>query len=207
MKEADLRFKDYISDAALWIDYLENDERFSEVIVLGHSEGALVGMVAAQDHPVSKFISLAGVAKPANIVIRKQLENLPLSIQQKAIPILSKLEDGERVEDIPDELYSLFRPDVQPYLMSWFKYDPQKELAKLEIPILVIQGTTDIQVDVNNVALLIEANERAQGEIIEGMNHILKNSELDRQKNLLTYNDPDLPLSDGLIDVLTRFIR
>ena len=204
--ESELRFNDYIDDAALWIDYLNNDDRFNEVMVLGHSEGSLIGMVASQNHAVTKFISLAGVGEPANKIIRQQLEKLPSEIQQQANPILEKLETGGQVDDVPMPLYSLFRPDVQPYLISWFKYDPKEELAKLKIPILILQGTSDIQVDVSNAEFLGAANERAKVEIIEGMNHVLKQSELDQQSNLLTYNNPDLPLSDGVIEILTRFI-
>ncbi|MCJ7811753.1 alpha/beta hydrolase, partial [bacterium] len=104
-------------------------------------------------------------------------------------------------------LNSLLRPSVQPYLISWFKYDPQKEIAKLEIPVLIIQGTTDIQVSVQDAEQLTSANQRAVKQIITGMNHIMKEAELDRVLNIQTYNQPDLPLKTELIKVIVGFIN
>jgi alpha/beta superfamily hydrolase len=46
ISEADLRFEDFIEDARDWIGLLIKDKRFSEVIVIGHSEGSLIGMVS-----------------------------------------------------------------------------------------------------------------------------------------------------------------
>ena len=104
-------------------------------------------------------------------------------------------------------LYSLFRPSVQPYMISWFKYDPQKEIAKLDIPILIIQGTTDIQVSISDADKLALGNKKSQKIIIEGMNHILKDADANRQKNIETYSIPDLPLNKELIRIIVNFIE
>jgi hypothetical protein len=104
-------------------------------------------------------------------------------------------------------LHSLFRPSVQPYLISWFKYDPQKEIAKLKKPILIIQGTTDIQVSTDDAKMLAEGNRGAEKKIIKGMNHIFKESELDRVKNIQTYNQPELPIKPDLTEAIVGFIR
>jgi fermentation-respiration switch protein FrsA (DUF1100 family) len=103
-------------------------------------------------------------------------------------------------------LYSLFRPSVQPYLISWFKYDPAKELAKLRIPVLIIQGTTDIQVRKEDAKILSEANPKAEIKIIKGMNHIFKEAGLDRMKNIETYNQPELQIKQELVEVITDFV-
>ena len=47
--EYSMRFEDGIKDARGWIDYLSKDKRISGIYVLGHSEGALVGMAASVD--------------------------------------------------------------------------------------------------------------------------------------------------------------
>lgn len=207
LSEKNLSFENYIEDAKDWVSLLKKDSRFSKIIIIGHSEGSLIGMIVSQEKYVSKFISLAGSGIPAGEIIRKQIKAQAPTIAKQTLPIIEKLENGKTVDSIPQMLYSIFRPSVQPYLISWFKYDPSKEISKLKKPVLIIQGTTDIQVDVSNAKKLAEANNNAELTIIKGMNHILKKVELDRQKNLETYNNPDLPLKKGLIQMITDFIK
>lgn len=205
--ESELRFDDFINDVVLWVDLLKMDSRFSEVIVIGHSEGSLIGMVAAQNTKVAKFISIAGAGFPASEVIRTQLKDQPKFVTEQALPILEKLEQSETLDSVPQMLQLLFRPSVQPYLISWFAYNPQEEISKLRCPVLLVQGTTDIQISVKDAEVLLKSNTNAEKLIIDGMNHILKSSELDRAKNIETYSNPDLPLIDGLMEEVANFIK
>ncbi len=207
LKENDLRFENYIDDAKQWVELLKNDIRFNQVVVIGHSEGSLIGMIASQQTNVDKYISVAGVGRPAADILRTQLAGQPSVVLDTALPIIDKLEKGDTITEVPQMLNSLFRPSVQPYIISWFRYDPQIEIAKLKISVLIIQGNTDIQVTVSEAKLLKEANPKAELEIIDGMNHILKEVEMDRQKNIQTYSQPDLPLEEGLIDIIFEFIN
>lgn len=207
LKEIDLRFENYVEDVEEWVELLKKDSRFSDIHLLGHSEGSLIGMIAAQKGNVTKFISIAGVGSPAGEILREQLKAQPPMVLQMASPFIEKMERGETVDDVPQMLQSLFRPIVQPYMISWLKYDPQKEIAKLNMPVLIVQGTTDIQVTVSEADKLANANKKATKQIIEGMNHILKAADIDRQKNLQTYSMPDLPLKEGLVDIIAAFIR
>ena len=206
VNESDLRFEIYVEDAIEWVEWLQKDGRFSEIYILGHSEGSLIGMIAAQEKEVKKFISVAGIGSPAGEILREQLNAQSSMALELALPYLEKLEKGETIEEVPKMLYSLFRPSVQPYMISWLKYDPSKEIAKLKKPVLIVQGTTDIQVPVSEAEKLAAANKQAEVRIIEGMNHVLKESEPDRQKNLQTYTNPTLPLKKGLIDAIVEFI-
>ncbi|WP_197088647.1 alpha/beta hydrolase [Rufibacter radiotolerans] len=49
ISEADLRFDQYAQDATAWAQKLKQDKRLSKVIILGHSEGSLIGMIAARE--------------------------------------------------------------------------------------------------------------------------------------------------------------
>lgn len=207
LKESDLRFEHYVEDVKAWIELIKVDKRFSEIIILGHSEGSLIGMIAAQKSAVKKFISVAGPGIPAGDIIREQLKAQPPFVLSQSLPIIAKLENGETVDEVPQMLNSLFRPSVQPYMVSWFKYNPQIEIAKLDKPILVIQGTTDIQVSVSDADKLNEANSKSQKFIIEGMNHVLKEAEANRQKNIQTYSMPNLPLKTELAEAVVKFIK
>jgi len=207
LMENDLHFENYIKDAEGWIDLLKHDTRFGDIIVIGHSEGSLIGMIASQKKNVAKFISIAGIGQSADKTIREQLKSQPATVLAQASPILDKLVQGETVENVPSMLNSLFRLSVQPYMISWFKYDPGKEISKLKKPVLIVQGTTDIQVTVDDAEKLAEANPKAEKQIIEGMNHILKTADMDRQKNIATYSQPDLPIKTELVKVIVEFIN
>ena len=206
LKESDLRFENYIEDAKGWIKFLKHNKGFDQIIVIGHSEGSLIGMIASQQKDVDKFISIAGVGQSADKIIREQLKAQSAIVLEKSLPILNKLIQGKTVENVPPMLNSLFRLSVQPYMISWFKYDPQKEIAKLKKSVLIIQGSTDIQVSVKDAEKLAKANKEAEKKIIKGMNHILKEAKLDRQKNIQTYNQPELPLKSELIKIIVDFI-
>lgn len=206
--ENNLRFETYIDDAVAWINFLKTDKRFSKIIVLGHSEGSLIGMCAVQQTSVTGLISVAGVAQPADIVLKEQLKGkLSDALTDASNSILDSLHSGKTVSNVPPDLISLYRASVQPYLISYIKYDPSAEIGKLKIPILLVQGTTDIQVKPEQVKLLFAAKPDAKVLILENMNHILKECESDYQKNVATYTNPELPLKAGLVEGLVEFIK
>ena len=207
VKESDLRFENYFNDAKDWINYLRNEAKFNTIVVIGHSEGSLIGMIASQNPNVSKFISVAGAGQCADKIIREQLKNQPPAISIAVNSILDNLAKGKTVDNTPVELNSLFRQSVQSYMISWIKYDPQKEITKLKIPILLLQGTTDIQVSIDDAKRLARAQPKAKLLIVEGMNHILKQAPSDRQLNIATYSDPNLPLKKELSNAILSFIK
>ena len=208
IKEEDLRFENYIDDAESWIEFLKKDKRFNQIIIAGHSEGSLIGMIASLNKNTGKFISVAGAGKPAGNVLKMQLESQNEYVKTESYTIIEELEKANIVKDVPVILNSLFRLSVQPYLISWFKYNPKEEIKKLKnIPVLIIQGTTDIQVTVEDAEKLHNSNPNSKLEIIEGMNHILKEAPLNRELNIETYNNEDLPIKSELMDIIVNFIK
>ena len=71
---------------------------------------------------------------------------------------------------------------------------------------MLVHGTTDIQLELSEAKLLSEGNPKAELKIIEGMNHILKTADEAYLPNLQTYSNPDLPIADGLTELLAGFI-
>lgn len=207
LNESMMQFDTYIQDTKDWIELLKEMGEFSKIIVLGHSEGSLIGMIASQMESVDKYISVAGAGEPAAKILQEQLKAQPSFIWEQSSPILNNLEIGKKVDSVPQFLYAIFRPSVQPYLISWFKYNPQEELSKLDKPILILQGTTDIQVDISQADKLEAANPISKKKVIDGMNHVLKESVADKNQNLQTYSNPVLPLKKGLVDIIASFIN
>jgi pimeloyl-ACP methyl ester carboxylesterase len=206
--ESDITIDVYINDVILWINKLKQDKRFKGIIIMGHSEGSLIGMIAAEKTSIAKYISLAGSGRPADVILHEQLQKqLPPQMLQESDVVMDSLKAGHTVKKFNPLLASLYRASVQPYMISWLKYDPAAEIKKLKIPVLLIQGTTDIQVSVEDAKLLSAAKPDAKLMLIENMNHILKEAEADRQKNVATYTNPDLPLKSELMKGICDFIN
>lgn len=202
--ESELRFDNYVNDAEQWIALLRNDKRFSDIIIIGHSEGSLIGMIAGRK--ADKFISIAGAGQPADKILKVQLSSQPKMVQDMMFPIIDSLKAGKKVENINPALSSLFRPGVQPYLISWFAYDPREEIKKLKLPILILQGTNDIQVTQDDARSLNAANPNSKLVMIESMNHVLRKVAGDRQENIATYNNSATPIDETLVKSITAFI-
>lgn len=206
--EKDLRFDIYVDDVVEWINMIKKDKRFSLIFLLGHSEGSLIGIVASQKTRTDGLISVAGAGKSADKILKDQLKGkISQQLYDESNTILDSLKAGYLVKKVNPMLLTLYRPSVQPYMISWLKYDPAIEIQKLKIPVLIVQGTTDLQVSVEDAKLLSASKTDARLIIIENMNHIMKESDSDRQKNMATYSNPELPLKSGLTDEMVKFIK
>lgn len=203
--EADLRFEDYINDARSWIEWLKKDKRFSKVFVAGHSEGSLIGMIAA-NNTAHGFISISGAGRSADKILKEQLAAQPPFVKDSCFPIIDSLVLGKTVANVPKMLFALFRPSLQPYLISWFHYDPQTEIKKLTIPVLILQGTNDLQITEEDANLLARSNTNARMTLIKNMNHIFRIVEGDKKENLATYITPTLPISEELVNNISEFV-
>lgn len=207
MKEENMRFEHSIQDATGWVQQLKGDKRFSKIVIAGHSEGSLVGMVAAQESNASGYISLAGAGRNITEVLKEQLKTLPEQLRTTAYADLDSLRDGLRVQKPHIMLMNLFRPSVQPYMISWMKYDPAVELKKFKGPVLLIQGKRDGQVAVSEAELLKAARPDAALLRFDNMTHVLKDAaDATPQANLKTYKDPTQPLTSGLAKAIADFV-
>ena len=208
LREADLRFDDYVGDAAAWIRALKADRRFTSVSVAGHSEGSLVGMLAAASAGADGYVSIAGAGRPIGEVLHEQLaRQLPPDLLGKADTAIARLSRGERDDSAPPRLWMIFRASVQGYLISWMKHDPARDLAALTIPVLIVQGTTDIQVDTTDAQRLAAGDPAAHLLLIRGMNHVLKMVPADPAKQAASYGDPSLPVAPALVDAIAGLVK
>jgi len=205
--EGEVDFEVFIQDAAAWVARLERDPRFSSVGVVGHSEGSLIGMVAAGRAGTDAYVSIAGAGKPLYQTILDQLRARAPELVADATEIMTTLRRGQAVAEVRPELESLFRPSVQPFLISLFRYDPGVEISRLEIPVLIVNGSHDLQASVEEAHLLAAARPEAGLRIIEGVNHVLKRAPADPQGNFATYGDPSLPLDQELLEAVGGFLR
>jgi len=207
VSESTLSVTTYSEDARGWISRYRGDPRFSAIVLVGHSEGALIGTLAAERAPVDGLVLLAAAGRPISQVLREQLgRQLTPDLMARSDSILAQLARGLSVDEVPSDLWSLYRPSVQPYLRSWLPLDPADELKRVSAPVMVVQGTTDAQVSLEDVNRLVAARPDAVKLVIRDMNHVLKIASADLDSQRRAYVDSTLALAPGLAARVTDFV-
>jgi alpha-beta hydrolase superfamily lysophospholipase len=205
----DQLFDTLATDAAAWVRRYRGDNRFNRIIVLGHSEGALVGLLAMLQANADAYVSLEGPARRQDLVLRDHLVAGQLSPSLLALSdtIMAALVAGRTYAPVPQELAGLFRPAVQPYLTSLYRYSAAEEIRKLKVPCLIVHGSSDFQEAPAETVLLKAANPACEVLEVEGMNHVLKKTPSGRAEQMASYYDPSLPLTPGLVEGVVAFVQ
>ena len=190
----------------------EQDIRLStydRVVVVGHSEGAKIGtMASAGNSRVTGLVLLAGAGRPTDEILKAQIRQTSPMVLGSVSSIIDTLKTGRKVEQVPQMLYALFRPSVQPYLISDFAVDPVTVLRGVDVPVLIIQGDKDLQIGVEDARLLQEARPDAELVIIPNMNHVLKPcASTDMAVQMETYVKPDLRIEPQVACEIADFIE
>jgi pimeloyl-ACP methyl ester carboxylesterase len=209
LKPETMVFDHYVADAVGIISQLQADKRFSGVIVAGHSEGSLVGMLAATQTGAKGFISMAGAGRNIADVMKEQgrMAGNPVAIQAEVDGALDSLRAGLPVHPRNPLLKAQLSPQNQPFMMSWMAYDPVVVVKAYKRPVLIIQGKKDLQVALADAEALKAARPDAKLVLFDQMNHILKNVEsTDKVANFNTYKNPKLPLTPGLVPAIIQFV-
>lgn len=206
-KVQDFRFDLEIADAARWVEVLREDERVGNVVFAGHSQGSLTAILASRTAPVDGFVSLAGAGRPAGQLLHEQLAD-DLTPEQLAEldAAIEKLESGELAGSLTPPLDQILPVSVQPYLISWLKYDPKVEIASMTAPTLLVQGEVDIQVSVLDAELLHEGLPSAELLLIGDMCHVLKQATASPFSQQKAYQDPSVPLAPELVPAVSAFV-
>jgi pimeloyl-ACP methyl ester carboxylesterase len=191
-----------------WVDTMREDPRFSAIAIAGHSQGSLSAILAAETRDVA-VVSLAGAGRPIGDVLREQLapklDAEQLSTLDEA---LAKLERGELAGPLPAPLNQILDESIQPYFISWMKYDPRAEIAKLSTPALILQGRTDVQVSERDAELLAEGKADAELRFVDDMGHMLRRATVkDATKQRARYEKPDLPLHPAVVSTIGAFVH
>lgn len=199
-----ITFDDFVSDAIVIIDFFES--KYNSIVIAGHSQGSLVGLLSIKEG-VSGFISLSGAGRTIDMVIEDQISKTAPMLLEDTKKIFKILRSGKITEDFPLPLYSLFNIEIQPFMISWMQYDPKKIIAKIPIPSLIINGDNDLQVDEKEAKLLYNSAQNSEILIVKNMNHVLVEIEGDELKNVKSYNNAELKISEIVIEKMVEFIE
>lgn len=199
-------FDDFVTDAVSIIDYFKNSKKFNKIYIAGHSQGSLVGLLAAKGK-ADGFISLAGAGQSIDLVITEQIEKTAPMFTKDAKRLFGILKKGKTTSEYPAALNSIFNKELQPFIANWMSYNPQKELKKLDMPILIINGTKDLQVSESEAQLLKTAVPKSTLVIIKNMNHVLVTIEGGDLENSKSYNEASRKISPKLFESILSFIN
>ncbi|WP_344695687.1 alpha/beta hydrolase [Sphingomonas rosea] len=203
---------DYAGDVANWVGTIRKQTGAKCVWVLGHSEGSLVALAAAQKPAgVCGIVSMSGAGRKLGDVMREQFRANPANapILEPALKAIAALEAGRDVSpaDLPGPLPRVFAPQVQGYYKDLLSYDPAKLAASVKLPLLIVQGETDLQTKVTDAKALAAAQPKAKLVLVPGVNHVLKVAPLDQAANIATYADPSLPVAPEIVDAVATFVK
>jgi pimeloyl-ACP methyl ester carboxylesterase len=204
---------DYAADAHAWVASVRKATGAPCTWLLGHSEGGLIALAAAQrSDGICGVITVSGPGRKLGDVIREQLRANPANapILDVALATLAKVEVGESVDSstLPAALQPLFYNDAQPFLRDLLSQDPAQLASSLKSPLLIVQGDRDIQVTVADAKALAARQPKAKLAILPGVNHVLKVPAADtRDANLATYADAGLAIAPAVVDAVASFVK
>lgn len=204
--DPNIKFDDFVSDAMDVVQYFKSKQKFKNIYIIGHSQGSLIGMLASQQD-VNGFISIAGAGQSIDAVIIEQVEKTAPMFTEDTKRVFDLLRSGKTTTDYPQALTSIFDSSLQEFMMSWMKYDPAVVIKKLDLPVLIVNGTKDLQVSVAEAQLLHEASKTSELVVIDKMNHVLFIIHGDAQENAKSYNDSRGKVSEELITRIVDFIK
>jgi len=202
--DKNIRFDDFVTDAKSVVNHFKPS--YKSIIIAGHSQGSLVGLLATEVG-VDGFISLAGAANSIDQIILEQISKTAPYFIADTKRVLEVLKSGQTTTDFPQPLSSMFNLEIQPFMINWMQYNPKELIKDLEIPVLILNGTKDLQVNSTEAQLLKEAKEDAELFIIENMNHLLFEINGDDLVNSKSYNDKTYPVMPEVIERIVDFIQ
>ena len=200
-----IKFEDFVTDVQAIVKFFAKSDSFSQLILIGHSQGSLVAFLADSED-VNAIVSISGAGQSMDKVLLEQITKIAPGLSDEAEETLKILKSGQTTSNYPQPLQSVFNYDLQPFMISWMKYEPKLIISQIERPILIINGTKDLQVSVEEANTLAEAAPNSKLHIIEGMNHIMFTIEGDDLVNSKSYNESSHPINSELIDIIQKFI-
>ncbi|GGH00730.1 alpha/beta hydrolase [Polaribacter pacificus] len=197
-------FTDFVNDAKKVVQHFKKDPRFTKIILIGHSQGSLVAMLASEN--TDGFISIAGPGESIDQTMIKQISKQNANLGTYAAKHFKELKETGTIKTVNPFLMTVFAKQNFAFLNSWAVFNPSEEIKKIKIPTLILQGTKDLQVVAEDAQQLHNSKSNASLVYVENMNHVLKEITEDAD-NLKSYYSAAYPLSKELIETIVAFIK
>jgi uncharacterized protein len=126
------------------------DIQTDAIAVVGHSEGAVHAMSLGTDPAVAAVVLLAGFCRPGEDALRWQAKSISGSLPTPVRRLLRAL-GNRQLARIKKSTKDVVRIAGVPINARWmrelFDHDPRLAVANIQVPILAITGSKDLQVD------------------------------------------------------------
>lgn len=218
-------FNDYINDVDAVVDLLGNLSNVADVFIVGHSEGAwLASEVARKRDDLAGVVLLAGAGYPYFDTVKRQIaaqcdagaavglfdfevkERTMKALDDLYQAVLNDTDYSLAAYELPAEIEQLMLPFVgQRFILKeWFTADPAQVLSEIKVPVLIMQGTADLQVQTADAYALADALPEEQRDlyIFDGLDHVLKMT----YGEPLSYTDPERRVDRKLLSILGDWI-
>lgn len=218
---------DLIDDAGAAVRFLKNHPRVDEgrVIILGHSEGAMLAPAVYQQLPVAGLILLAGAAEASKDLLPRQFAMAIKEIEATKglkgwlfrvlkVPKKARKQNQSLMEKVMTSTKPVMRIKGAKLNAKWLReqmeFNVCDYLKETHCPVLAITGDKDIQVPPDHAKSIAEM---VPGELewymIPDMNHILRKYEKDhtmlglmKEYKLML----DQPLDKELLEKLKKWV-
>jgi len=152
---------------------------------------------------------MSGTGRPIMTVLREQIsKQLPPEEIVKWDSASARYLRGEDPGDVHPGLRSLLLPTNRRFMQSWTKYNPTAEIAKVKVPVLIIQGGRDIQVSEADARDLKAAQPAAKLLVIPAANHVFRATATDdRFAQAKLYTDPTIPVVPEVTPAIVEWIN
>ena len=200
-------------DAQAGIDYLKGLKKFGKIGIIGHSEGGLIGYMLAAGGKADFVVSLAGPVLQGDSVLRMQNRDILTTAGldkenvEKYATALNRIFQykisGQKMKfsDKPEVLVPMLTTDInlmpelkknlvetvkmidQPWLISYLKYNPTDDIAKIKCSVMILNGEKDTQL---NCTANLQAAEKLFPKVTKaksifksypGLNHLFQPAE------------------------------
>ncbi|MBA3645490.1 MAG: alpha/beta fold hydrolase [Gemmatimonadaceae bacterium] len=209
---ANTSWDDFVNDVTAGAKQLSSDARFSRVVLLGHSEGAGLALEAAnRGAQASAIIMASGAGRKYLPIIHEQLTRQldPATLLAYDSAMATYLRGGTPSANLPGALMSLLHPDNRKFMQGAALYDPPTEIARVKLPVLIVQGAYDGQTSLDaDAKVLAAAQPAAKLVVLPKANHVLKAAtgpQLATQVPL--YMDPRSPIVPEIATTIAAWIK
>jgi uncharacterized protein len=188
------------------------------ILVLGHSEGALLaGMIAARSGVPAGVVLLSGSATPGEELLRWQTRQIAptLPAAVRAVLRLLRTDLEKRVarnhERIKATTTDVARVDGARLNARWHRefmaYDPRTDLSRIQVPVLAVTGTKDLQTPVDDLAAIADTVPAAvETHAVPDVTHILRRQE--GPASLSAYKkEVRRPVDERVVTLVTDWAR
>jgi hypothetical protein len=214
-------FFDNVTDAGAALGCLKSQKeiRSDKVFLLGHSEGALTATrLAATGADVTGAILLAGPARKGEDVLRWQAQQVMAGMRgfNKFVINLFHIDvrkaQQKQLDKIKKSTKNWYRVQLIVKLNAkWFRefmaYNPADDLPKIQVPVLALTGSKDIQVDPGDLDLmagLVKAE--FESHILPNITHILRAET--GEPTLSTYKKQIAqPVDKSVLQTISEWLR